>query len=371
MRVLILAERLGGAGGTERYLETLIAGLRARGDDVLAVGREQLGWADEHAEPSMRAATEAVAIVREFAPDVAIAENVMDAAVVEALRSARQLTYHVHDHRPFCPNGDRVFPHSQRNCTLPLGAACVVNSAVNGCAYGPRPKTLELIRARRRLRDAIRRADRILVASRYVADRATASGIPRALIATVPIPLPGEAYAAAVTPSNERAIMFAGRVVPQKGLAALVRALATIAPGARPRLRVLGEGPALQEAIALAGRLGVTLETRGSVGPAEVRAALDQAALLALPSLWAEPFGSIGIEAFARGRPVVAFAAGGIGDWLHDGINGLAVRPRDERGFGAAISRILDDAALRARLGAQARQDAETFRIGNLLERLV
>ena len=42
------------------------------------------------------------------------------------------------------------------------------------------------------------------------------------------------------------------------------------------------------------------------------------ARLVVVPSRWPEPFGMVGIEAMARGRPVVAFDTGGIGDWLED-----------------------------------------------------
>ena len=47
--------------------------------------------------------------------------------------------------------------------------------------------------------------------------------------------------------------------------------------------------------------------------------ALDQTDLLLVPSLWPEPFGLVGVEAARRGVPAVAFAVGGIPEWLIDG----------------------------------------------------
>ena len=44
--------------------------------------------------------------------------------------------------------------------------------------------------------------------------------------------------------------------------------------------------------------------------------------VVVMPSLWPEPFGLVGLEANRRGVPVVAFATGGIPEWLHDGVNG-------------------------------------------------
>ncbi len=132
MRILVAAERLGHAGGMERYLEVLLPALAARGATVHVLARhvdavppgisfEPIDWAEEHGPPSATARAAAERAVAAFRPDVAVAHNVMDAGVVEAMRRAERLVYHVHDHRPFCPNGDRVFPRSGRNCARSAG----------------------------------------------------------------------------------------------------------------------------------------------------------------------------------------------------------------------------------------------------------
>jgi glycosyltransferase involved in cell wall biosynthesis len=59
----------------------------------------------------------------------------------------------------------------------------------------------------------------------------------------------------------------------------------------------------------------------------------------------------VGIEAMARGRPVVGFAVGGIPDWLEDGVNGLLVPEADTRAMARAIDRLLGDRPLRVSLG--------------------
>ena len=382
MRILVAAERLGHAGGMERYLDIVLRALAERGAIVHVLAREggavpdgvsvqHVAWADEHDifDDDARAATSQA--LAAFAPDVAVAHNVMDAGVVEALRAAPRLAYHVHDHRAFCPNGDRVFPRSGRNCTQPLGLACAAHALLDGCAYGPRPSTLSLIARRRRLRDAIAASDAVIVASHYVGERAASSGVPRERIVEIPLPLPDDSYAESAAQPTDRTVLFAGRVVPQKGLDSLVRAVARIAPERRPRVRALGDGPALAEVRALATTLGVALDAPGAVAPETVRAALDDAALVALPSRWAEPFGYVGIEAFARARTVVAYDVGGVRTWLDDGVNGEAVDPEDERALGVAIAALLDDDAGRARLAQRARADAERFRVAPVVDALL
>jgi glycosyltransferase involved in cell wall biosynthesis len=382
MRMLIAAERLGSAGGMERYLEVLLPKLIARGATVRVLARQidavapgviadQVAWAEEHDAPSAAARAAVARELAAFRPQVAVAHNVMDAGVIEAMRGAERLVYHVHDHRPFCPNGDRVFPRSSRNCTEPLGRACAVHSLTDGCAYGPRRRTAQLIRNRERLRDAIAASDGVIVASRYVAQRALESGIAQRRILEITPPLPDEAYAepGAAAPRS-RDVVFAGRVVPQKGLDSLIRAVAGIAADRRPRVRAFGDGSALADIRAEASRLGVELDAPGTVSAPALRAALDDAALLALPSRWAEPFGYVGIEAFARARPVVAFEVGGVRTWLQHDRNGVAVSAGDEAALGAEIGALLDDDTRRERLSLAARVDAERYRATTIVDAL-
>ena len=77
--------------------------------------------------------------------------------------------------------------------------------------------------------------------------------------------------------------------------------------------------------------------------------------MLVLPSLWPEPFGLVGPEAMAYGKPVVAFDVGGVREWLVDRVNGLLVPRGDVPSLAAAIAELQMDPQLRARLGEGAR----------------
>ena len=59
----------------------------------------------------------------------------------------------------------------------------------------------------------------------------------------------------------------------------------------------------------------------------------------------------VGIEAMARGRPVVAFANGGIPDWLDHGNTGLLVPEGDLAGMTSSIQALLDNASLAEHMG--------------------
>ena len=80
----------------------------------------------------------------------------------------------------------------------------------------------------------------------------------------------------------------------------------------------------------------------------------------------------VGVEAMARGRPVVAFAVGGIPDWLDDGVTGILAPEADTAALGAAIATLLGD---RERAEALGRAGLERVRAryqpAQYLERLM
>ena len=100
---------------------------------------------------------------------------------------------------------------------------------------------------------------------------------------------------------------------------------------------------------------------------------MARAALLVVPSVWPEPFGIVGIEGGVQGLPAVAFATGGIVDWLADGESGIAApgaRPRVGE-FAAALVRALEDEERYRTLCAGAFRVAARFTAREHVSRLV
>lgn len=153
-------------------------------------------------------------------------------------------------------------------------------------------------------------------------------------------------------------LVAVGRLVERKGLGTIVAALAEL-PDAElvvaggPCRSQLGEDPEAERLTALARRYGVAdrLHLRGSVARADVPVLLRSAdVVVCVP--WYEPFGMVAVEAMACGVPVVASGVGGMVDTVVDGVTGVHVPPRDPRRLARAVRGLLDDAALRASLGA-------------------
>lgn len=89
-----------------------------------------------------------------------------------------------------------------------------------------------------------------------------------------------------------------------------------------------------------------------------VMAALD---ILVQASTEPEPFGRVLIEAMASARPVIATRGGGTSEVVAEGETGLLVPPRDAGALADAVLRLLDDSALREKLGRAGRERAEAL----------
>jgi glycosyltransferase involved in cell wall biosynthesis len=124
-----------------------------------------------------------------------------------------------------------------------------------------------------------------------------------------------------------RSVVFIGRMTTLKGGDLLVRAVAD----ASSRLTgpidlvMVGDGPQRAAWERLASRLRVRATFVGWKAGDERWEWLDGASLLAVPSVWPEPFGLVGLEAAALGVPAIAFDVGGIREWLTPGENGYLV----------------------------------------------
>ena len=171
-------------------------------------------------------------------------------------------------------------------------------------------------------------------------------------------------------PLEEKVVVAAGRLVKEKGFRRLVRAFAPVAesnPGWR--LRIFGEGPERAELLRLADRLGLSGRVELPGHTADLRTELARGSVFALSSHF-EAFGMALVEAMSLGVPAVSFdCPRGPGEIIDHGRNGLLVEDGDLVGFTEALAALVEDPALRHRLGAQALQDAAAYDPAHVLGR--
>lgn len=213
-----------------------------------------------------------------------------------------------------------------------------------------------------------------LTAERLDARRLRAGGVP-----VVPCGLHDEEIRASAGEADGGAaeVVFAGRLIAEKRVDLLLRAVARLHGERPPRLVVFGDGPERSSLLALAERLGISarVEFRGHVeDAAELWSAIGQARVAVQPSS-REGFGLFPLEAMVLGVPVVYCHSedSALPELVRDGVEGLAVEARAEP-LAAALERLLADEPLRAALGASGARRAGDYswaKVGGEMEALL
>ncbi len=200
---------------------------------------------------------------------------------------------------------------------------------------------VELARRMPRLwRPLLEHASAVVAASEMLAESARELGASDVQVVPSGVQIPDSVQ----PPEEPPHVLFVGRLSAEKGILEFLEATEGL-----PRV-IVGDGP-------LRNRVP---EARGFVPPGELGAWYDRAAVVAVPSR-REGYGMTAREAMAHGRAVVASEVGGLRDAIRDGETGLFVPPGDPAALRAALQRLLADAELRARLGANAREDVSRF----------
>jgi colanic acid/amylovoran biosynthesis glycosyltransferase len=153
-------------------------------------------------------------------------------------------------------------------------------------------------------------------------------------------------------------ILFVGRLVPEKGHAVLLEAVALLEKrGRSANLTLAGDGPSRPVLEQLAEELGIAARTSflGSVGQDEIHALYVNASIFCLPS-FAEGLPTVLMEAMAMELPVVSTRITGVPELVEDARTGLLVTPGRPDLLADALERLLTDLPLCRELGANARK---------------
>lgn len=209
---------------------------------------------------------------------------------------------------------------------------------------------------------ALRRADHVRTVGEFTdalvagaayqgtSDRYLAYSSYDALLATDPAPPPAEPRA-----------VFVGAMERYKGVDVLLEAWHTVqARMPQARLILVGTGsqlPALRARVECLG-LSTTVTFAGTLPQTALGGVLDESSLLVLPSR-SEGLGRVILEAHARGRPVVAAAAGGIPELVQEGRTGLLVPPEHPGVLAEALLSLLADRPRQAAMGGAGRAGVE------------
>ena len=311
--VSVLASSGGGRGSDPRF--RLVRPIRPRALDGVAF----------YALLPFRVARE----LRELRPDAVLAQGAQEAALCVLGRALAcvptKVLADVHGD-PAAPT--RLYGSPRRKALAPLADALA--------RYG------------------LRRSDGVRTISAYTSGLVRDVGVePTAefaafmdlepFLATEPISLPERPVA-----------LFVGVLERYKAVDVLADAWRLAAPRIpEATLHIVGRGTLRDVPERLLADLPAQTRWSESLSTPDVAQALDGSTVLALPSR-SEGLGRVVVEAFCRGRCVVASRVGGIPDIVEDGATGLLVPPADPAALADALVRVLSDRAFAERLGGAA-----------------
>lgn len=285
MKILVYLEKSDVRGGIEIFAERHVARLRAEGHevDVASDIRQEMGRYDE--------------IVVHKCSDVSTLEKFPPEKTV----------YYVHDHEPICPRSYAYTP-LKRNCTRPGGLWPCIFCAPLCRNWKP---ALNRVLSQERRKRAMARFRRLVVISEFMKGRLVANGIPAEKVEVrPPVIRTGETGAEDVTSGRKIDLLFVGQLIRGKGVQLLLAAMARMKT---PRtLDIVGTGNMEPKLRALAAQLGIEGRVRFNGFQSNPQDWMRAAKCVVVPSFWQEPYGLVAAEAVALGRPVVAFAIGGL-----------------------------------------------------------
>ena len=308
MKILVYVEKAAVRGGIEVFAERHVAELKAAGHEVSV----------ESLIPSPSA-------LDQF--DEIIVHKCSDVKTLAAFPPEKTV-YYVHDHEPICPRTYAYTPLGH-NCTRPGGVwPCILCAPL---CRNWRP-ALARVFAQGRRRRIMARFRKIVVISEFMKSRLVANGIDSEKIEVRP-PVIAPVAGSAGSAGHPVDLLYVGQLIRGKGVQLLLQAMAALKS---PRtLDIVGTGNMEPKLRALAARLGLADRVRFNGFQPNPQDWMRRAACVVVPSFWQEPYGLVAAEAVALGRPVVAFAVGG----LPEACGGKAklVPPGDVKALAAAL----------------------------------
>jgi len=290
-------------GGLERFAERSAAALRAAGHVVDVVGDPPQDLDD-----------------RDFVLMQKIPPTVADIRRLKA-RYGERLHFYAHDHELYCLRRHYYDPLRRPCGRMYSFFPCRL------CASVTRPKWV-LRNVFRPIRSFIEemREVKAFVPANFIRDNLIRNGFPpnrvKVLYPLFVRPFREEASAKEWMPGGTLRILFMGQLIAGKGVGLLLKAVERMA--VPHSLTVVGTG-ADEAALRRAAPKGTVF-----MGWQEnAQRFFRDADVCAVPSLWHEPFGTVGAEALSHGVPVATFDVGGLYDWLIQGETGMFAATED------------------------------------------
>jgi glycosyltransferase involved in cell wall biosynthesis len=253
----------------------------------------------------------------------------------------------------FCPKHTKILPVGDI-CNYGMGTKCISVGCLREINL---PLAFEMFW--RKL--VTRKVDKVIVPSNYLKEESIRNGIPSEKIEVAPHFTDKNPKREYIEP-EANTILFIGRMDPLKGIRELVNALSLIKE--RPwKAYIIGTGDGFEKYIKMSQDLGIgeKIIFLKNLDYEAIDEYYQRASMVVFPSMCAESFGLVGIEAMSFGRPVIAFDVGGPREWLVDGETGFLVKRGDIKGLADRILQLLEDEQLARKMGRKGLERVEKY----------
>ena len=361
-------------GGLEQYLLRLSEELHCRGhESFLLFGeassgpplpfRAQLYCIDSITHPHCKDLAEKLAATSEILdrerPDLVFFHQVLNPRLVDLLTKAYPSIRFAHGFKMVCPDGRKTLKTRKVFCEFPLSYLCQPRAYRYRCMPRNIFQGVPAISGSKRIAQIHKERSYTIVASQFMKKVMLCNGFKEERIAVIPPFTTLPDLESRDSFSDPPMIISVGRVVKEKGMDHLLQAFVSVKEKAK--LAILGDGPFLSELKLQAQRLGIhsAVSFPGWLSSNQLEFYYRRCTMAIVPSTWPEPFGMVGIEAMAYGKPVIAFDVGGISEWLEDGETGFLIQSRDEATLAKKMNLLLQDRPLAMGLGSKGREAVE------------
>ena len=356
-------------GGIASYIRRISAAQRAAGHQVYFLSQKPSQGQNGEEQPVIAETDEALYWqASKLGLDILHLHTSVDIPPPDTLPTLRTL----HIHKPYCPSGGKFLKRWSRPCDRPYSLhGCVWGHLVDHCGSARPEKLYENLR-RTQMEMATLAKIPVVAVSHFLRNQMIQTGYDPALIHILHLFAPKVANE---TPPPNDAVphfVFLGRIVPQKGLEWLLRALHQIKTPVH--LDIAGEGYQLPDLQSLVQTLGLenSVTFHGWVDEHRVNELIRSARALIFPSIWHEPGGTVAFEAMAHSRAVIMSRVGGMPEVVLHERNGLLVDPNDIHLLTDSIERLAIDWNLAEQLGIEGRQMASgQYTLQNHMEQLM
>jgi glycosyltransferase involved in cell wall biosynthesis len=348
MRVLVTHNRYRFSGGEDSVVQNEVEMLRAAGHEVAMLEADNrtiegplatiaAAGSVFHSAHSRRRAE---SLLQEFHPDVMHVHNwfpLLSPSVITACAKRRvPVVQTLHNFRMVCA-GASLFRNGRICCDC-IGQRLPLAPVLHGCYTGSRAGSAVVAAAFawHRLAHTWNDVSIFIALTEFQRELLVRGGVDAAKTVVKPNFVGGRGGKSAGKGRGGYAL-FAGRLVPEKGIRTVLRAWEENAH--LPRLKIMGDGPLSIEVRARAMRLP-HVEFLGQQSRFAVAEAMADARLLVFASECYEPFALVILEALAAGTPVVAADLPSIAELVEEGETGLHFVPGDARDLTAKISTI-------------------------------